>query len=38
MPDVFIVGNMVIWSTVVKKGSLRAMIFLDINQKESLSS
>jgi hypothetical protein len=36
MSDAFIDRNMVIWNTIVKKASIRAMMVLGLNQKESL--
>lgn len=36
MPDIFIVGNLVICNTFANNESLRAMVVLGTNQKESL--
>lgn len=36
MPSVLIVGNMVICNKIVNKASLKAMVFLNIKQKECL--
>lgn len=36
IPGALIVGNMVICNKAVDKASLRAMVFLNINQKEGL--
>ena len=37
MPSALIVDNMVICNKILNKASLRAMVFLNINQKEGLA-